>query len=306
MTSYLSVLPVAHPHSPANFLRLPHPRTGIASLFLPISGHNEVSNDVLHMLEVQAVTPVEARSWFLKGEIISDGKLLVMTPIDLVFLLLPILQAVYSYEDEYENHFRQMDDIFEDAARKIENSVSNDQVSSRDILQFASFQCTKDALQRICDVKEVTPDIIVYRYNPNKVVEYLKKKVTYLTASPIIDGSKTIIRSLAKDGLMEDGNEQLLEVGRIRAACEVLGQYLPTNTRSALFASYDFRALDAHIKTIRAEITAPPESKKQVSVKGTQPSEDKKRKSKASNGVEKLKKANVNGMAKLSKYFTKS
>ncbi|KAM6502018.1 Ribonuclease H2, subunit B [Amanita muscaria] len=297
MTSYLSVLPVA------NFLRLPHPRTGIASLFLPISGHNEVSNDVLHMLEVQAVAPVEARSWFLKGEIISDGKLLVMTPIDLVFLLLPILQA---YEDKYENHFRQMDDIFEDAARKIENSVSNDQVSSRDILQFASFQCTKDALQRICDVKEVTPDIIVYRYNPNKVVEYLKKKVTYLTASPIIDGSKTIIRSLAKDGLMEDGNEQLLEVGRIRAACEVLGQYLPTNTRSALFASYDFRALDAHIKTIRAEITAPPESKKQVSAKGTQPSEDKKRKSKASNGVEKLKKANVSGMAKLSKYFTKS
>jgi ribonuclease H2 subunit B len=105
-------------------------------------------------------------------------------------------------------------------------------------------------------VSEVTPDLIVYRYNDSKILEYLQKKVAHLASEGVLDGSKTLIRGLAKDGLLEDGNEQLLEgeitptsriessltpylVGRVRAACELLGQYLSAEMRNALFGSYE-------------------------------------------------------------------
>jgi ribonuclease H2 subunit B len=77
-----------------------------------------------------------------------------------------------------------------------------------------------------------------------------------LASVGILDGSKTIIRGLAKDGLLEDGNEQLLKgkitltfrreflltpyvAGRVRAACELLGQYLSADTQNALIGSYE-------------------------------------------------------------------
>ena len=64
------------------------------------------------------------------------------------------------------------------------------------------------------------------------------------------------MRELAKDGLMEDGQEELLHrtltpafsvfvfstsplVGRIRSCCDLLAQYLPSDFRNTLLASYE-------------------------------------------------------------------
>lgn len=52
---------------------------------------------------------------------------------------------------------------------------------------------------------------MVYRFSPIKYVEYLKLKVLNLLEANVVEGSRTLVRSLAKDGLMEDGNEKLLE-----------------------------------------------------------------------------------------------
>jgi len=43
------------------------------------------------------------------------------------------------------------------------------------------------------------------------LVNYLKKKVTRLVAANEFRESLTVVRILAKDGLMEDGKETLLE-----------------------------------------------------------------------------------------------
>ena len=43
------------------------------------------------------------------------------------------------------------------------------------------------------------------------LVEYLRKKVTRLVGANDFRESLTVVRLLAKDGLMEDGNEVLLE-----------------------------------------------------------------------------------------------
>lgn len=90
----------------ASFWRLPHPRTGCPALFLPYISREGQQQRVL---EVQAVSPTNGRSWFLQEQVIegmfsfallldvfhirrSDGKLLLFTPIDPAFLLIPILQ----------------------------------------------------------------------------------------------------------------------------------------------------------------------------------------------------------------------
>lgn len=122
--------------------------------------------------------------------------------------------------------------------------------------------------------------------------------------------------------------------GRTKAACELLSQYLPDVLYAELLKQYEyvlswfvapyglaflcnsFAELDTHLLAIHAEQTAIEEFNAQAvpkPKKGKAPSQkkgdpaEKKRKApaRASNGVEKLKKANVKGMAKISSFFQK-
>jgi len=58
---------------------------------------------------------------------------------------------------------------------------------------------------------DVTSELTVYRYSEDKVMEYLHAKVSRLSKHAVAEKSRTIIRGLAKDGLMDDGKEDLLE-----------------------------------------------------------------------------------------------
>ena len=57
---------------------------------------------------------------------------------------------------------------------------------------------------------EITEDIVVYRLSLQKIVEYLRLKVARLANAEVLEISRTLIRGLAKDGLMEGGKENLL------------------------------------------------------------------------------------------------
>lgn len=284
------------------FLRLPHPRTGFPTLFL-------LSNNTIS--EVQAVTPFDPRSWFIEEDVVADGKLVLITPVDPAFLLIPILQAAHP-QDGTLGSFRPADDIFEEASRKFQASLQSGEtdssVLSKDILRFASLKMVKESLKRICDVKEITEEIIVYRLSLQKIVAYFRVKAARLAIPEVLEVSRTSIRGLAKDGLLEDGKEELLQMGRIRAACDLLAQYLSATTRAALFASYDFTKLDEYLKHVEAEANVATGTVKHGKDKKVVTTGDnKKRKTtKGSQGVEKLKKVNVNGMAKLSSFFNKS
>ncbi|KAG6829560.1 hypothetical protein H0H87_010892 [Tephrocybe sp. NHM501043] len=269
-----------------------------------------MSNGKTKIYEVQAVSPPDSRSWFLGEEVVSDGKLLIVTPIDPAFLLLPILQAAQPIERS-TGTFRQADDIFEEAAVKFQNLTRADHAPflQKDIIKFGSLECTHNALRHICDVKEISPDIVVYRLSEAKVSDYLRTKVARLTAPDALEVSKSSIRTLAKDGLMEDGKEALLQVGRMRVACDLIGQYLSPEYRDLLTKSYDFKELDAFLQIALDNAAAAVSADTKGSKKAKKPSaaEEKKRKNtKGSQGVEKLKKANVNGMAKLSSFFKKA
>ena len=79
------------------------------------------------------------------------------------------MHVISQFESEYERHFRPADDIFEDAARKIEERGGkyNDAsfvVNAQDILQFASLTCVKDSLQRVCDIKGECSQIRIQQF----------------------------------------------------------------------------------------------------------------------------------------------
>ena len=198
---------------------------------------------------------------------------------------------------------------------------------------------------------EITPEITVYRYSHDQVLEMLKAKVTRLVTPEVFEGSRTLIRSLAKDGLMEDGKEELLSgthisyvfpawyrshahclstAGRLRAACDLLSQYLPPDVFESLLASYEcvstsspakfleeipdlstssFANLSKHLQLLADEAAENAaiqmeKSKPKTKSKAKEGENEKKRKNaKASHGVEQLKKVNTKGMAKISSFF---
>ncbi|PCH43776.1 hypothetical protein WOLCODRAFT_132945 [Wolfiporia cocos MD-104 SS10] len=294
-------------------LMLPHPRTGISSLFLP---YEPPTCEKSSILEVQSVAPANERSWFMSdGHVLSDGQLFVMTPIDPAFLMIPILQRSIPTE-ERQGAFRPAEQLLEEAAARILPSTENGSADCyiSDVLRLLEFSCVRDALRHICEVKEINPDLVVYRFSPTKVQEYLKRKVTRLAKQENCEISRTIIRHLARDGLMEDGKEHLLESARTRAACDLVSQYIPQDAYQTLLTGYDFAALNAYLRAVQEEVAATTpadETQPKTKAKKGKPqdvdSNDNKRKaqSKASTGVERLKKVNVKGMAKISTFFQK-
>ncbi|OCH95159.1 hypothetical protein OBBRIDRAFT_816783 [Obba rivulosa] len=310
MLAQLSMRGVSNPSS-LRFVRLPHPRTGISSLFLPYKITNS-EDERTSVLEVQMIASPERRSWFMPSDdVVEDGKLLLMTPVDSAFLLVPILRVLVPADGGVGN-FRPADDLFEEAAVKL-NATDSSSQASRDLPYFSSFTCVRKAMSQICEMKEITEDLTVYRYSSSKTLEYLRSKVAHLAKPEIIETSRTLIRNLAKDGLMEDGKEALLDSARTRAACDLVSQYIPRDVYTALLESYDFTALDTYLKALREEavsLAAADMNKAEMRESQTKGAEatDKKRKgqAKASYGVEKLKKANVKGMSKISSFFQKS
>jgi hypothetical protein len=87
-------------------------------------------------------------------------------------------------------------------------------------------------------------------------VEYLRKKVARLVAANEFRESLTVVRLLAKDGLMEDGKEDLLEcepflefvtcfadaflAGRLKAACDLVAHHLSPDVKTELMSSYEY------------------------------------------------------------------
>ncbi|TFK20976.1 hypothetical protein FA15DRAFT_688935 [Coprinopsis marcescibilis] len=274
------------------YLSLPHPRTGLLVLLFP-------TPDAI--LELQAVSPHAGRSWFLGDEVVSDGRLVMMTPIDAALLLIPILQRAQS------DVYRTAEDIFEEATNSFAESLAltSPMLLQKSVDSFVSLPCTLRALRQLCDVKDFGPETIVYRYSAEKAKKYITAKINRLESSKSLDLSRTIVRNLAKDGLMEDGREKLLSLGRKKAAIDLVSQYLSPELKRDIVSSYDFTQLESYLKA-NMEEQVPLKSAANTK-KGPGDATDKKRKAgRGSQGVEKLKKASTTGMSKLSSFFNKS
>ncbi|KAG8932883.1 hypothetical protein FRC03_012877 [Tulasnella sp. 419] len=303
------------------FLRLPHPRTGIPSLFLandnaPSTSKQDASQHQL--LEVQAISPDVNRSWFLSDDtVVQDGKLLVLTPIDPIFLLVPLLEPVSSTAQ-----FRPLDDIFEEATEKVNATLSElsvpdcPPISAEDVSSFARLSSVRSAVERICEKKDLTEDLSVHRFSKAKFLEVVKVKTDRIADPSAFDSFSSLTRSLAKDGLFTEKcalNSALQKAGRQRVACDILSQYLSPSLSEELIQLYNFDELNQHLEAMKQEDAAlaaaqAVKANEETSGKQKQKSTATKKgkaKNQPSRGVTQLTKANVEGMAKLSSFFTK-
>lgn len=65
--------------------------------------------------------------------------------------------------------------------------------------------------KRLISFKDVTPEITVFRFSQDKYTSYLVKKAQRLGESEVLLKCETLVRGLARNGLMDDNNEELLK-----------------------------------------------------------------------------------------------
>ena len=140
-------------------------------------------------------------------------------------------------------------------------------------------------------------NLTVYRFSLQKMLQLLQTKVARLSTPEFAKATRSINRSLAKDGLGPDENvsEDLRQgpyfpsfqsltpthsrtEGRTKLACQLVSQYLPENISEALLASYryararcpthvprfstncqssSFTSLDAHLESLETDAYLP-------------------------------------------------
>ena len=141
----------------AKIIGIAHPRTTRVAPFL-------YHEDLGRIDEIQTMKALEDKhsSWLLKDEIQEDGTLYFCTPVDPLFLLLPVLSA-------NSTRFQPLDQIVPGVESPNITLVLN---------------CAKLSLSNICDVKDkYGPDMILYKLNTEKTLKWLEAKVSSVMES---------------------------------------------------------------------------------------------------------------------------
>ena len=112
-----------------------------------------------HLLELQEAAPLDAepRSWLVDQTVHKDGTLFLATRVDPLFFLLPLLQNNGTRYSPFG------------------------QICSPEIHRV----CPEARASQIADVNDkLGPDMVLYRFNEEKVLGWLHRKVVRLQVSP--------------------------------------------------------------------------------------------------------------------------
>ncbi|CAE6511284.1 unnamed protein product [Rhizoctonia solani] len=332
MSTHVAILPkgvqgALQPSAPSlRPLRLPHPRTGLPALFIY---HGST------LLELHSVNPDAPRSWFVGQSVVSNGNLLLMTPIDPAFILIPFLKSLDS-----KAPFKPTDDLLEE----IISTHSPPDIHKEDVTSFMALDCARRALRQLCETKDVPPDITVHRPSTERIIAFIKRRIDRVvsaqpppqpptpepTSDPAAEPARstaetpqsfpTIQRqhlrlglSVAELGPLDCPKAQSTrEATRIKIASEVVGNWVEEGLMEQVLATYDISAYTAHAairaEQARAELAAATARAEAAEAgKGSKAKAGDKRKAGAqsSRGVDKLKRADTKGMAALTTFFGK-
>ncbi|CEL60790.1 hypothetical protein RSOLAG1IB_04029 [Rhizoctonia solani AG-1 IB] len=333
MSTHIAVLPkdfqqaVERSGSSLRPLQLPHPRTGLPALFVY---HGST------LLELHSVTPDTPRSWFVGESVVSNGNLMLMTPIDPVFILIPFLQTL-----DPNAPFKPTDDFLEEALLK----YSPPDINKQDVALFMTLGCARRALKQLCETKVVPPDMTVHKPSPERITAFIKQRLERVIAAQPLAGPATseptsdptlepapgstseTIRpfptiqrqhlrlglSVEELGPLDCPKAQAVRAAtRIKIASEIVGNWVEENLMAGILATYDISAYTNHTaaraEQFRAELAASTARAEAAEAgKGGKSKAGDKRKAaaQASRGVDKLKKANTKGMASLTTFFGK-
>ncbi|AAW45309.1 hypothetical protein CNBH3810 [Cryptococcus deneoformans B-3501A] len=321
---YVSVLPQDIDLSSSHqYLRIPHPRTGEAQLYLPYT--TAAGQDVV--LEAAKLNGSQRRTWFIGDSGIDAGAMLVHYPIDPLFIVIPLILALVP--NGPPPPFQPLHDLLSAASTSTSfalplpftsgtkgKSPNRSEGVNEDIERLLTLKNVKRAFKACCEKKVIStappspdpssspqpPTQSFYRPSQDLIIQHLKRKAGFFAGPEEFEKFDHLVRGLGRDGLLEkDIDEELLSSARLRAACDHLAQWLPGPVLSKLVKSYDFAALEEHLASRSAaafaasQITTSNNKKEAKGIKRKAPP--------ASRGVESLKKVNTNKMAKLTSFF---
>ncbi|ORZ12200.1 ribonuclease H2, subunit B [Absidia repens] len=217
-------------------ISLPCPRTGKVITFL-------YDQDTTTIFELSKVAEGRKACWLIDNSVYKDGALHFITPIDPLFIVLPILAEIgrkvslivrkkdselsltrislSHAQEEGKALYRTMDDIF---------TLEQD-IPSHDIQRMIDTTAFSEQLAHLCDTQEIAPGMSVYRYNEEKSLGWLKQKVDALVQQfDMIPQFKNSLSDLAEDKKKDH---------RLRESIYVLAKYLTNDWIKALFKCYD-------------------------------------------------------------------
>ncbi|KAG0267047.1 Ribonuclease H2 subunit B [Actinomortierella ambigua] len=260
-------------------LLLPNPRSGYPARYAIQDGL---------LLEIQKVDPEGTRSWFIHEAVQSDGSLFLMTPIDPVFMFIPILEIMRQQTSESQGRFITLDSLFD-----------SDQYTS--LRHLAHLNHVEKHLDLVCEVRD--SGMKTYRLDDDKVMAWLKKKVEHLVAK--FSTSTALVESVSyTESLPEECRQEAITLASLRLVCA----YLNETWASKLSADYKFPELDKMENRTQAPLVTVAEfSKRTASMEldddlvTAAPKEIKK--PKLTPGQRKLANASKAGMKPISSFF---
>lgn len=194
-------------------LSLRHPKSGNKTCYLLI---NEALQEIHWFKQSYG-------SWFVGDYVCEDGCLYTATPVDPVFILLPIFEEARMKKADDPGKFRQLEEIIF--------------INGYPGYQYL-FSIAEKSMQVVCDIKEIGSTKF-FRLNDSKVLAWLNYKVNQLKRTlPTLD--KNYAARVEKDTLAD--------------AVLVLGDYLKDEPWLKLLCSYLKLDLEAATKAPDIEI----------------------------------------------------
>ncbi|XP_043927620.1 ribonuclease H2 subunit B isoform X2 [Protopterus annectens] len=183
------------------FTRLRSPCTGEAALYLLGSNAGQI-------YEVKAFNE-EYHSWFIGQVVQHDGRLMLVTPMDPLFLVLPYLSKA-----EQKGKFQPIDQVVKDEDFPCYSSL---------------LQCPRisQSLHHVTEEKEIGSQKF-YKYSKDKTMTWLKKKVDQ-TVSALKKMSISVGGGVQSATFIRNTTSDLTEEDYIRYAHGLVSEYLEEN-----------------------------------------------------------------------------
>ncbi|CAO3570107.1 unnamed protein product [Mortierella alpina] len=254
---------------------LPNPSSGLPSRYVIQDGQ---------LFELQASDSEGLRSWFIEDTIQSDGSLYLITPIDPVFMFIPILDIMRQKTHSAEGRYLILEDIFE-----------SDQYAS--LRQLTQLRHTERDLRLVCEVRDSSA-LKTFRLDDAKVMSWLKRKVEALVNK--FEMVPALRNSIAyTEALPETCRSEAIT----QASLRIVSAYLSDSWATELSAEYQFPELDK--LESRTQLPSSADFGKRGMDLDEEPKAKDVKKPKMSVGQRKLAKASTAGMKPLSSFFAK-
>jgi len=271
---------------------LPHPHRKTDAKFV-------FCND--NVMEVNRMAE-HPSSWFIEDEVQQDGSLFMATPVDPLFVLIPLLELNRKKTADHAGLFCDLSQMLSDTNKS-------------GYAHFSKFSAEALNLQLICDVNK-DHDEPLYRLNDSKVTKWLRVKVDRLAeslaSSDLVQTRLSGARASAFRRSTKDQQPTPTE-DLLRHALGFLSEYVDAERIKVVADSYGITNFGVAKITAFDQFAYTPDKRKRDDADDeeddpqTTPGSSKKdsaKKAKLTPGQAKLAKTNIRGMNKISAFFT--